>query len=88
MDFVKQITDYCQPTSPVIAIISLILNIFFPGCGTILNGLMGPKIEIMQIIIGVLQMITAVCLIGWIWSIIWGILIFMKKKGSLASQMK
>ena len=87
MNLVKTITDYCQPTTTLMAIISLILNIFFPGCGSILNGVVGPKLEVMQIVIGIIQMFTAICLIGWIWSIIWGILIFLKRKDTPLAKM-
>mmetsp|Transcript_26 Transcript_26/g.19 ORF Transcript_26/g.19 Transcript_26/m.19 type:complete len:88 (-) Transcript_26:77-340(-) len=86
MELVKKVTDYCQPTTTLIAIISLVLNIIFPGCGTILNGVMGPALSVEQIIIGVIQIFTAICLIGWIWSILWGILIFLKKKDTPLSQ--
>ena len=74
MDQAKECTDHCQPTPPVIALISLLLNIFLSGWGTILNGLMGPAIDTTQILFGVIQLVTTVCVVGWIWSIVWGII--------------
>ena len=88
MDSAEGILSHCQPTSTIMAAISLILNIFFPGFGTILNGVVGPALDIVQIIIGVIQIFTAVCVIGWVWSIVWGIIIFMRRKQSIAGQMK
>ena len=86
MEQVQSIVDHCQPTPPIIAIISLILNIFFSGWGTILNGLMGPVIDPIQIVIGVIQLITAICVVGWVWSIVWGVIIFMRRKEPTASK--
>ena len=57
----------------------LIINVFFPGVGTIIMSFMGgDEILIEQLIIGVLQMVLISCLIGWIWSIYWGIIIYRK----------
>ena len=85
MKHVQEIVDHIQPTSPIYAIISLVLNIFLPGWGTILNGIMGPTIDAIEIVIGVIQLFTAFCIIGWIWSMVWGVLIFLKKKEPAAA---
>ena len=58
-------------------ILILILNIFFPGVGTMISAcLSGGSNLTYTLVIGLIQFFTAGCLIGWIWSIYWGILIF------------
>mmetsp|Transcript_24963 Transcript_24963/g.28638 ORF Transcript_24963/g.28638 Transcript_24963/m.28638 type:complete len:85 (-) Transcript_24963:22-276(-) len=57
----------------------LLLNIFFPGVGTLLSSCMGGDgIRCDQFCIGILQILLAGFLIGWIWSIYWGCLIYSK----------
>ena len=52
-----------------LAIVSLVLNIFFPGIGTMTLAC-GPIPAPGQISLGFIQMILTFCLIGWIWAII------------------
>lgn len=66
----------CSVGSPL-HIICFILNIFFPGIGTIIAGIAG-GCNGCAIIVGLLQLFTAWLIIGWIWSIWWGWLIFKK----------
>ena len=66
--------------------VCLALNFFIPGTGTVLCGcLADPNAwSKMHMGIGVTQMLTSFYIIGWVWSIYWGILIVMKafaKKG-------
>mmetsp|Transcript_37517 Transcript_37517/g.36072 ORF Transcript_37517/g.36072 Transcript_37517/m.36072 type:complete len:91 (-) Transcript_37517:37-309(-) len=66
-------------TDTTIALICLILNIFWPGLGTIINALYGEQM-CAGIIYGLLQMLTCVILVGWIWSIVYGCKILEKSK--------
>ena len=60
-------------------IVLLILNILWSGLGTVINGCMGSGgVVTDQIIVGILQFLTSMCLIGWFWSIWWGVLIMQK----------
>ena len=59
--------------------IELILNIFFPGVGTMINGCLGPR-RGPGILYGFLQLLTAALLIGWVWSIIYGLRILEVSK--------
>lgn len=61
-------------------ILCLLLNIFLPGIGSIVAGVMGNKVSTM--IIGVIQFLTCWFILGWIWSVWWGILIYQKANGS------
>ena len=61
-------------------IVLLIVNIFFPGIGTIINSLMGDKVHVTTLIVGILQLVLAGFIIGWIWSIWWGVLIYQKSR--------
>jgi hypothetical protein len=63
------------------AILLLVLNIFFPGLGTLICAFMGGGDVITdQIIVAILQWLTAICIVGWIWAIWWGILMYQKAK--------
>lgn len=55
----------------------LIINVFIPGLGTIIAAFMdGPDWK--NVAFGVLQLILTCVLIGWVWAIFWGILIWKK----------
>jgi hypothetical protein len=54
------------------AVLMLVLNIILPGTGTMLNGCFG-RVCLDLLVIGFLQLLTAVLLVGWIWSIWYGI---------------
>jgi hypothetical protein len=60
-------------------IICLIMNIVFPGVGTLIAGIM--KKNVLNIIFGLCQFFLSWILVGWIWSVIWGFLIY--KRGTL-----
>eukprot|EP00357_Protocruzia_adherens_P035582 CAMPEP_0115007870 /NCGR_PEP_ID=MMETSP0216-20121206/21516_1 /TAXON_ID=223996 /ORGANISM="Protocruzia adherens, Strain Boccale" /LENGTH=132 /DNA_ID=CAMNT_0002375053 /DNA_START=162 /DNA_END=560 /DNA_ORIENTATION=+ len=54
-----------------------VLNILLPGVGTMLSGMpftqvKHPECIKKQVAIGFLQLLTAILLIGWIFSILWG----------------
>lgn len=75
------------PVMPLpVAVLCLILNIFVPGLGTVLSGLVSicttkgdvsnfdrVRILCMNCWVGLMQLGTVVFLaIGWVWSIVWG----------------
>ena len=55
----------------------LILNIFLPGVGTVAAYYRDSSNK-NQILIGILQIIFWFMIVGWIWSIYWGCLIYDK----------
>jgi len=57
-------------------IICLLLDCILFGIGTIIAGIINDRIS--TIIIGVLQLVIP--FVGWLWSIIWGVLIFVKSR--------
>jgi hypothetical protein len=61
-----------------LAIILCVLNIIFPGLGTVMLACVGNSFVPQHLVVGLLQFITAVCIVGWIWSILWGIFLVMK----------
>ncbi len=65
----------------VMGITLLIVNIIFPGVGTMICACIGPKFETDNLLVGILQLLLAVCFIGYIWSIWWGIIILLKSSG-------
>ena len=57
----------------------LILNVFFPGVGTLLLACLGPSISCgSQTCVGMLQIILSPFLIGWIWAVYWSFLVCAK----------
>eukprot|EP01094_Clydonella_sp_ATCC50884_P028855 TRINITY_DN880_c0_g2_i1.p3 TRINITY_DN880_c0_g2~~TRINITY_DN880_c0_g2_i1.p3 ORF type:complete len:126 (+),score=32.00 TRINITY_DN880_c0_g2_i1:99-476(+) len=60
--------------------IVFIINIFLPGFGTIIGALMD-GCDLWNILFGILQLLTAILIIGWIWSIIWGFAMWKRQKG-------
>ena len=62
------------------ALVVLIVNIIFPGIGTIIAGYCDGGINTNCLGVGILQMLTAWLIIGWIWSIWWGVQIYEKSK--------
>ena len=64
------------PGDGIIAIICGIVNIFFSGIGTIIAGAIdGDKADI---VIGLLQLVLLLIVVGWVWSIVWGVLMIIK----------
>ena len=58
------------------------LNLVLPGTGTILSSILGsPNINKTQMMVGIFQFLTAVTLIGFIWSIYWAYLIVAESSG-------
>ncbi len=52
----------------------LLLNIFFPGFGTMINSCLGHHCSGTTFLVGIAQLLLTPLLIGWIWSIWWGCL--------------
>ncbi len=58
-------------------ILALVLGIILGGFGILITGIIEKHKD--TIIIGVLQIVATLLLgLGWIWAVIWGILIFIK----------
>lgn len=56
-----------------LAVMILLCNIFFPPIGTFYMTCIGDKCRKTQIAVGALQLITGPFIIGYVWSIYWGI---------------
>lgn len=55
------------------ATVILILNTLFPGLGTFLAACLGSNGGCATVMVGILQLATAPILVGWVWSVCWGI---------------
>ena len=56
--------------------IFLVLNIVFPGSGTICSAFFGAHFNKLMLGLGLVQLgCTSIFLLGWLWSFIWGLLI-------------
>ena len=59
-----------------VAIVCMLLNILLPGLGTCITACLSKETTSKtQLFIGLLQFLTSVVLIGWVWAIMWGVLI-------------
>lgn len=59
-------------------IVALILGIFaLGGVGTIIAGVIDGKNVVRDVVNGILQLVIP--FVGWLWGLIWGILIFLRK---------
>ena len=80
----KEWQDDIPATKSPLGIIFLLVNLcVLPGGGTMLAACIheeGGGMRQCTLIIGVIQWLTAGCLIGWIWAIWWGIIIMQKQK--------
>ena len=64
-----------------VAPVVLVMNIFMPGVGTILSSYYDPTgCNCKAVTAGILQMLTVVIFIGWIWSVWQGAAIYKKSK--------
>ena len=67
------------PSLPLnLAIMIFLSNLIFPSSGTFYLSCIGDKFSRSQIVVGILQLLTLAFLIGWAWSIYWGILTLKK----------
>jgi len=68
-------------TSKCFSIILVVCNIIWPGLGTAIMACMTPEFLVPNLIIALLQFVLTICVIGWVWSIIWGVFCLMKSTG-------
>ncbi len=61
-------------------LICFLCNIGWPGLGTIIAGLINKDAMMNNLIVGLLQMFLTCVLVGWIWSIYTGYLIWQASK--------
>ena len=61
----------------------LIVNILLPGVGTLVAGIKSERNTTM--VIGVFQFLLAFIIVGWIWSIYWGYLLYKKVRAPCSS---
>lgn len=66
-------------TTTLPALILLILNIFAPPIGTLIMSFMG-GFKVKTLLVFFLQILLFPILIGYIWSIYWGIIVLQKSK--------
>ena len=73
---IKNVPKLSKP----LAVFCCVINVILPGSGTITASCMTdePKVSKVQIVVGVLQFLTSIVLIGYFWSWYWGYLIVGK----------
>ena len=72
-DMIGRITGLKTPGSGMLGVVCGILNFLLYGFGTIIAGAADNNMA--DVIIGVLQLVLP--FIGWIWSILWGVLMII-----------
>ena len=63
-----------------LAVVCLVLNVFLPGVGTMISACAGKEFNGMALLFGLLQLLTAFIVVGWIWSIVHGVWLLDKSK--------
>ena len=81
----------CSAANPYVpynvAPIVLVFDIFLPGVGTIIAAYFDPSgCNCKTITCGIFQMAMTVILVGWIWSIVQGVMIYNKSMEYYKSQ--
>jgi len=76
-EVISRTTALETPGEGVISLICGIVNIIFPGVGTLVAAALS-GCNTADIIIGILQLVFCWLIIGWIWSIVWGILMIIR----------
>jgi len=84
MDSIKKVFNEWKSDIPsldkVVAVIIFIFSILTSGIATICLSFLGGNCRVSQILVGVLQLLLTPLLIGWIWSIYWGFLVYEKSR--------
>lgn len=66
------------PNTPVvdmgIAVLTLVVNLFLPGIGTIIAGAVGGKPTIGR---GIAQLLLSLIFVGWVWALVTSIQVLM-----------
>ena len=73
-DIIGHTTGLKTPGSGMLSLVLGIVDCIFFGIGTIIAGALDGSVA--DIIIGVLQLVLP--FVGWIWSIVWGILMIVR----------
>ena len=65
-------------------LVCMILNVipFTTGIGTMISACIGKEFNATALLFGILQLLTAILIIGYIWSIIHGIWLYRLSKGA------
>eukprot|EP01090_Pellita_catalonica_P012519 TRINITY_DN2740_c0_g2_i4.p1 TRINITY_DN2740_c0_g2~~TRINITY_DN2740_c0_g2_i4.p1 ORF type:complete len:121 (-),score=19.14 TRINITY_DN2740_c0_g2_i4:20-382(-) len=75
-----------QGGSPLIGLILGVVNILWPGFGVIIAGALDGNQN--DIIIGIMQFILAFFFIGWIWAVVWGILMIINNAEGASGELE
>ena len=85
----KQVWDLMADVpyvSKPVAGVSAVVNLLFPGFGTVISACAGSEtVSKTQLSIALFQFLTAVFIIGWVWAQYWSYLIVMKSINSDAA---
>lgn len=70
-----------KPTGPILSFFLFLLNVFLPGVGTMVNQCVGVgPFQWKGFLVGLAQLLLSPLLVGWFWSIWWGVEM-MKRSG-------
>ena len=84
MGIVDSPPDSCAPyvlkVEKNLALVILILNIIFPGLGTLITAFVAGEFNVTVLLVAIAQAFLACILVGWIWSILHGVWVYNKSK--------
>jgi hypothetical protein len=72
------IATHFPPMSISMKVIIAVLNLILPGIGTIVMSTRYKKCSKTQLIIGLMQLLMTVEIVGYLWSLIWVVLVCIK----------
>ena len=76
------ITGDTGEVNETLGLLCLILNIIFSGTGTIVAGIANKKgMNCTAVLVGLVQFLLVLILVGWIWSMCHGYHIYVRSKG-------
>ena len=72
--------EYVLKVESNLALLILILNIIFPGLGTLITAFIAGEFNVKVLLVAIAQALLTCILIGWIWSILHGVWVYNKSK--------
>lgn len=79
MGWIEDVQKEIPVTEHSTGVFILLLNICLPGTGTLIMSFID-KFKCGTFVVAVLQILTFWIILGWIWSIWWGVLCYQKCK--------
>ena len=74
-----KLKDWIPVVSPCMAYFLLACNVLFSGSGTCIMACINKEYWKENLIIGILQFVLMFIVIGWVWSVLWGVFVVLRR---------